>query len=80
MGHKCIALSCSDGSAVCICLKGKAFSTGGYVRYLNLPCNVKPHCPRSSKHYWNRILAGKHPKSDRIWLDVDALSVARLFD
>merc|ERR1712194_919735 len=70
LGHKCIALSCPDGSFLCVCLRCNAFSSGGYVRYLTKGCLGGPQHIISSKCYWNRILAGKHPKLDGVWLDV----------
>eukprot|EP00959_Pyramimonas_sp_CCMP1952_P022402 471595-Pyramimonas_sp.AAC.1 len=57
----------------------QGFLDGRVCEVPSQKCNGHPRCPRPAHYDLNRITAGRHPTSDCVWLDVDAVSVVRLF-
>ncbi len=67
LGHSCVGLECSDGTALLVCRKCGCMSSGGYVRSLARRCEPTR---KARDRSWNALDRGLHPKKPAVTVAV----------
>ena len=67
-GHKVLALPCSNGSNIFVCLACKLYSCGAQVKKLG---KLRGPPTLASIRNLRRLKQGRHPNNDQVTADID---------